>query len=92
MVTHGTRGTYQGGCRCEECRRANTEVHAAWRAQSKSPGYEPNPNMQKGGMVGARARWGEVPRTVSIRHLSDAQRLEVLAFVRLLEKDEEATA
>jgi len=51
------------------------------------PGYVANPNMQRAGMVAARSRWGEVPRTVSIRHLSDAQRREVLAFVRLLEKD-----
>jgi hypothetical protein len=43
--------------------------------------------MQEAGRMGARARWGEVPRVVSIRHLSDAQRAEVLAFVRLLEKD-----
>jgi hypothetical protein len=41
-----------------------------------------------------RAYWGrrrasgrDVPRSVSISHLSDAQRREVLAFVRLLEKD-----
>jgi hypothetical protein len=87
MVTHGTRGTYQGGCRCDECRRANTEAHAVWRATRDAPGYEPAAKMQEAGRKGARSRWGEVPRTVNIRHLSDAQRIEVLAFVRLLEKD-----
>jgi hypothetical protein len=85
-MTHG-RTAYLRGCRCDECRAANAAAKRQWEARRKVPGYVANPKMQKAGKAGAHGRWGEVPRTVSIRHLSDAQRLEVLAFVRLLEKD-----
>jgi hypothetical protein len=85
-VTHPSRTSYLRGCRCDECRSINAR-YAREQLARKRAGRVPNPNLQKAGRDAARVRWGEVPRTVSIRHLSDSQRLEVLAFVRLLERD-----
>jgi hypothetical protein len=86
MVTHPSRTSYLRGCRCDECRSVSAQYAREYQARKRA-GKVLNPRMQEAGRIGAHARWGEVPRTVSIRHLSDAQRLEVLAFVRLLEKD-----
>ena len=39
MSEHGTRSRYNGGCRCDECRRANREYEAA-RTRRKLYGRE----------------------------------------------------
>lgn len=31
MTAHGQRGTYVGGCRCDDCREANRRYHEARR-------------------------------------------------------------
>lgn len=43
-LRHGTRSSYCRGCRCDECRRANTVRHRAanssWKAAHKRRNYE----------------------------------------------------
>ena len=33
---HGTVGTYRDGCRCEACRKAQSEYMKAWKRKKKS--------------------------------------------------------
>src|SRR4030095_13480320 len=39
QAPHGTTAQYGNGCRCDECRRANTEQQRAYRGREDNPAH-----------------------------------------------------
>jgi hypothetical protein len=80
---HGTRYRYVLGCRCDECRAANSADHLAYTHRRREPGYVPNEKYVASGQAGANSRWGDGTqrKVVRIDILPPDLQVQVRAFL-----------
>lgn len=76
MRTHGKAATYIKGCRCDDCRQANTDYRRRQRHGHRTAGPEPRPVYPDAlcATVPAHQRewWHANGRSIEVRHQQDA--------------------